>query len=108
MGTVIDIPSNLKRELLAIAEKSNYPSALATLHRGQSDQLVLENLREAQEIVNIARIQMLDALLRYPYWDDTEPTYVAEHEDSFHDVQMGIFEETIYYISNNFDIEPRA
>ncbi len=69
---------------------------------------MLENQREAQELVNIARIQVLDALLKYPFWDDREATYQPEHEDQFQDVQMGIYEKTVFYIGNHFEIEPRA
>lgn len=108
MTTTIAVPRELKVELLAIAQKQGYPSASATLQRGAADQLVLENQREAQEIVNIARNQVLDALLRYPYWDDSEANHVPEHEDKFQDIQMGIYEKTIHYVGNHFDIEPRA
>jgi protoporphyrinogen oxidase len=108
MTTTITVPLELKNELLAIADKSGYPSASAVLHRGAPDELVVENLREAQEITNIARIQVLDALLKFPYWDDSEPNYSPEHEDKFQDVQMGIYEKTVYYVSQHFEIEPRA
>lgn len=108
MTTAIAVPRELKAELLAIAEKEGYPSALVTLRRGALDLLVVENKREAQEIVNIARHQMLDALLRYPYWDDSEDTHVPEQEEKFQDIQMGIYEKTVYYIGNHFEIEPRA
>lgn len=104
----IAVPAELKSELFAIAKKAGYPSALDVLSRGNAEQLVLESLREAQEITNIARIQVLDALLKYPYWDNTESTHLPEHEEMFHDVQMGIYEKTVYYISNHFKIEPRA
>ena len=108
MTTAITVPRELKAELLAIAQKQGYPSASITLKRGAADQLVLETQREAQEIVNIARIQVLDALLRYPYWDDSETDHVPEHEDKFQEIQMGIYEKTVHYVGNHFAIEPRA
>ncbi|RUL69014.1 hypothetical protein [Dyella choica] len=108
MTTAITVPTELKSELLAIAKECGYPSALQVLQRGEPDQLVLEDLREAQEITNIARVQVLDALLKYPYWDDTEASHLPEHEEKFQDVQMGIYEKTIHYISNHFEVDPRA
>jgi hypothetical protein len=105
MSTVIAVPTELKSELLGIAEKSGYPSALAVLRRGTNDELVLENKREAQELTNIARIQVLDALLKYPYWDDSEENHVQEHEDQFQNVQMGIYEKTVYFIGIHFEID---
>jgi hypothetical protein len=108
MTTAITVPAELKAELLAIAKECSYPSALQVLQRGEPDQLMLENLREAQEITNIARVQVLDALLKYLYWDDTEANYLPEHEERFQDVQMGIYEKTVHYVSNHFEIDPRA
>ena len=55
-------------------------------------------------IVNVACIEMLDAALRYPYWDDESPDYSKIHEDAFQDVQMVFFEKIVMYIGQEYSV----
>jgi hypothetical protein len=45
------------------------------------------------------------ARLRFPYYDDGHPKYDKQHEMKFDDVQMGIYEKTIYYVESAFEEE---
>jgi hypothetical protein len=108
MSKTVVFPSELKEALLKIAVERRYPLVREILGRGGTDELVLEDKEEAQAIVNVARMQMLDALLRYPFWSDDSPRYNKAHEEAFQDVQMGFFEKVASYIDSEFDIEAKV
>lgn len=74
------------------------------INRGGADELIVNSQEEAQALVNVARIEMLSASLKYPFWDEDSLKYDKCHDESFQDVQMGLFEKTIMYISQSFDI----
>ena len=108
MTSAITVPSDIKTELYEIASASGYPQVLEILSRGSEDEIVVESLIEAQAIVNVARSKMLEALLKYPYWDDTSTPYDEEHEEAFQEVQMGLFEKVASYIGQEYDVETKV
>lgn len=104
MSKTTFVPDILKSELRQIAASRKFPLVERVLERGGPEELILANETEAQAVVNVARLQMLEALLRYPFWDDESPEYDQAHEDAFQDVQMGIFEKTVYYVEQAFSV----
>ncbi len=104
MSVTILFPDSVKRSLKAIAIKNNYPVAVEVLNRGGDGELILGSDDEAQVIVNVARVEMLNALLKYPYWDEDSEKYDPSHESAFQDIQMRLFEKTVMYIGAEFKI----
>lgn len=104
----IPFPASLKKELQGIAQKHNYPVIERVLRRGQDDELVVNSQDEAQALMNVARAEMLNAHLKYPFWDEDLPEYDKRHEEAFQDVQMGIFEKTVMYLSQSFSVETKV
>ena len=108
MSKTIAIPENIKEALRKIARERQYHLVLEILAREKSAELVLADDDEAQAIVDVARLEMLDAMLRYPFWSDDSPRYNTAHEEAFQDVQMGFFEKVASYIDSEFDIEAKV
>ena len=104
MSKTIAFPSVLKLQMQKIARDREYSVVSEILARGGTEELVLESQTEAQALVNVVRIELLDASLKYPFWNDDLPNYDHRHEDAFHDVHMGIFEKTVMYLSQEFQI----
>ena len=104
MNKSIPFPQVLKAELKMIASSRGYPIVCEVLNRGEPDELIVNTQAEAQALVNVARIEMLNASLKYPFWNDDFPSYDEKHEDAFQDIQMGIFEKTIMYIGQSYKI----
>jgi len=104
MSQTIAFPNSLKLHLQRAANQRNYPVIKEILQRGSGEELVVNSLEEAQALVNVARLQMLDASLQYPFWDEDSPKYDRSHESAFQDVQMGIFEKTVLYVGQAFKI----
>ena len=108
MMSMITVPSDIKSELYEIASVSGYSLVLDILSRGSEGEVVFESLAEAQAVVNVVRLKMLEALLKYPYWDDTLTPYNEEHEEAFQEVQMGLFEKVVSYVRHEYDVETRV
>jgi hypothetical protein len=108
MTKTITIPAHIKETLLKIATERRYPLVLEILGRGKSAELVLADNEEAQAIVNVARLELLDAMLRYPFWSDDSSRYDEAHSEAFHEVSMGFFEKVASYIDDEFDIEAKV
>lgn len=104
MSKTIPFPSVLKLQMQKIAKDRGYTTISAVLARGGVEELVLESEAEAQALANVARIELLDASLKYPFWNDDLPDYDHRHENAFQDVQMGIFEKTVMYLGQEFKI----
>jgi len=104
MSEVIEYPATLKAQLLKVASARKFPQVQKILARGGPEELVVETQEEAQALVNVARLEVLEARLRYPFWDEDSPEYDPAHEDAFQDVQMGIFEKTVMYVGQAFEI----
>lgn len=102
--TIISFPSSIKAELFSVATNNGYEQVIEILNRGESDELVINSIEEAQAVVDTARIKLLDTQLKYPFWDDSMENYSEAHEEAFQEVQMGIFEKTVSYIRQEFDV----
>jgi hypothetical protein len=107
MTKTISFPSELKEALSAIATEQRYPLVREILARGKADELVLKDKHEAQVIVDVARVQMLEAGLRYPYWNEDSTKYNKAHDEAFQDVQMGLFEKVVTYVGQEFEVVTR-
>ena len=105
MRCPLPFPESVKTELRKIAAEGRYVLAIEILGRGAADELVLGSVEEAQVIVNVARVQMMKAALQYPFWDEDDPRHDANHEDAFHEVVLGLFEKTVSYIRQDFDVK---
>lgn len=57
---------------------------------------------EAADLIELVVIEKKKARLRFPYHDNEHKKYDNNHENEFHDVQMGIYEKTIYYVESAF------
>ena len=104
MSLIIPFPDVLKLRLQKVANQRNYPLVNEVLQRGGSEELVVNSLEEAQALVNLARLEMLEASLKYPFWDEDSPNFDRRHESAFQDVQMGIFEKTVMYVGQAFKV----
>ena len=59
---------------------------------------------EAKAVIDLVVIEIKKARLKFLFYDDEHPLYDKIHEDNFSDVQMGIYEKTIYYLESAFGI----
>lgn len=104
MNKTIPFPASIKLTIKKIAYERNYPIVIEIVERGDKEVLILTSQAEAQMIIDVARIEILDAALKYPFWDDDSPRYDKFHEDAFQDVQMGFFEKIIMYIGQEYEV----
>jgi hypothetical protein len=104
MSQVITFPDSVKADLLKIAAVGNFVRAKEILSRGKPDELVLESEDEAQVVVNVARVEMMKTILQCPFWDEDDPRHDPAHEELFHEVVNGLFEKTVSYIGQDFEI----
>jgi len=104
MSRAIAFPDSLKADLQKLAVSCNYVLAAEILLRGGPDELVLESNEEAQVVANVARVEMMRTLLQCPFWDDEDPRHDPAHEERFHEVVNGLFEKTVSYIGQDFEI----
>jgi len=104
MSQTIAFPDSVKADLLKIATAENFVRAKEVLSRGKPDELVLESDDEAQVVVNVARVEMMKTMLQCPFWDEDDPRHDPAHEKRFHDVVNGLFEKTVSYIGQDFEV----
>lgn len=104
MSRIIKFPDSVKADLREIADREGYVLASEILARGALDELILESVEDAQVIVNVARIEMMKAALRNPFWDEDDARFQPEHAERFHDVVNGLFEKTVSYLMQDFDV----
>ncbi len=104
MSQAIAFPDSVKAELLKIAAAGNFIRAREILSRGGAEELVLESVEEAQIVVNVARLEMMKTVLQCAFWDEADPRHDPVHEDRFHDVVNGLFEKTVRYIGQDFEV----
>lgn len=97
-------PESVKTELRRISAEHGYVIASEVLARGADEELVLESMQEAQVVVNVARVEMMMALLCCPFWDEDHPHYDPVHAERFDEVVNGLFEKTVSYIAQEFDV----
>jgi len=104
MSRTIAFPDSVKADLLKIAAAGDFVRAKEILARGKPDELVLESEDEAQIVVNVARVETMKTILQCPFWDEDDPRHDSAHEERFHDVVNGLFEKTVSYIGQDFEV----
>ncbi|MBF6649999.1 hypothetical protein [Methylobacter sp. BlB1] len=104
MSTIIPFPASLKNTMKQIAMERKYPVVIEVLNRGTEEELILNSQTEAQALIDVARIEMLNASLKYPFWDEDSAKYDRAHEDAFQEIQMGLFEKTTMYIGQAYKV----
>ena len=99
----IDVAVATQREMKC-TWSGGYLRAQEILARGKPDELVLESADEAQVVVNVARVEMMRTILQFPFWDEDDPRHDAAHEERFHDIVNGLFEKTVSYVGQEFEV----
>lgn len=97
----VPMPEELVNEIRAIVAREGY-TALAQAFPPDAGQPVFLSQAEAEALITLAVIEKKKAWLKFPYYDDDHPNYDAAHAAGFDDVQMGIYEKTIYYVESAF------
>ena len=96
------MPVELIREIAEIVRKEGYTSLMDAFPDENVELPIFLSEEEASDLVDLAVIEKKKARLRFPYHDDEHPKYDEKHEAEFDDVQMGIYEKTIYYVESAF------
>jgi hypothetical protein len=96
------MPIELIQEIAQIVHKENYLILKEAFPSVEMKGSVFLSQEEAEALVDLAVIEKKKARLRFPYYDDEHPLYNENHEDSFDDIQMGIYEKTLYYVESAF------
>jgi hypothetical protein len=104
MSHTIAFPDSVKEDLQKLAVVGGFVRAREILARGKPDELVLESAEEAQIVVNVARLKMMKTALQCPFWDEEDPRHDPAHEERFHEVVNGLFEKTVSYIGQDFEV----
>lgn len=104
MSQSIAFPDSVKTDLLKIATAGSFVRAKEILARGKPGELVLESPEEAQIVVNVARLEMMKTILQCPFWDEDDPRHDPVHEERFHDIVNGLFEKTVSYVGQDFEV----
>jgi hypothetical protein len=96
------MPCELVEEITEIVHKEGYTALKESFPVGAAQSHVFLSQQEAESLIILAVIEKKKAWLRYPHYDDEDPLYDEEHEKKFDDIQMGIYEKTIYYVESAF------
>ncbi|MGO3343724.1 MAG: hypothetical protein ACTIM4_00190 [Marinomonas sp.] len=96
------MPLELIQEIAHIVHKENYLILKEAFSSAEMQESVSLSEEEAEALVDLAVIEKRKARLRYPYYDDEHPLYNKNHEDSFDDIQMGLYEKTLYCVESAF------
>ncbi|MEY4576757.1 MAG: hypothetical protein RL701_1460 [Pseudomonadota bacterium] len=95
------MPAELVHEIRSIVHKEDYTILKDAFPLDKEPPIFLSK-EEAEALITLAVIEKRKAWLRYPYYDEDHPLHSAEHEQKFDDIQMGIYEKTIYYVGTAF------
>jgi hypothetical protein len=96
------MPKELIKEIAEIVHTENYFILKEAFPSIDMQGPVFLSQEEAEALVDLAVIEKKKARLRYPYFDDEHPLHDEIHEEKFDDIQMGIYEKTIYYVESSF------
>ncbi len=96
------MPLELVEEITKIVARENYVALKAAFPEKNVRPPIFLSNEEAEALIDLAIIEKKKARLKYPYYDENHPNYCEEHESKFDDVQMGIYEKTIYYVESSF------
>lgn len=97
----VQMPVELVHEIRRIVQAEGY-TILKDAFPPDREPPIFLSTEEAEALITLAVIEKRKAWLRYPYYDEDHPLHSAEHEQLFDDIQMGIYEKTIYYIGAAF------
>lgn len=101
MKAQVHLPPDLWNEALQVATHDAFPEVIRILQLFQTGAAELSEA-EATHLRAFARFLLQRAALHYPYWDDSQQPYVADHEDSFQEVNMGLHEKLLSSIGSAF------
>ena len=96
------MPAELIEETSQIVSKENYQALKEAFPNPGTKAPIFLSQADAEALIELAIIEKMKARLKYPYYDDENPNYNETHEEKFDDVQMGIYEKTIYYVESAF------
>ena len=96
------MPMELVEEIAQIVQKEKYQVLMDAFPDLDTTPPIFLSQDEANALIELAFIEKKKARLMYPYYDDEHPNYSEKHEAMFDDVQMGIYEKTIYYVESAF------
>lgn len=96
------MPVELVEEIAHIVSKENYQALKDAFPNSEIKPPIFLSQEEAEALIELAVIEKKKARLMYPYYDDENPKHDEMHEEKFDDVQMGIYEKTIYYVESAF------
>lgn len=96
------MPGELIEEITELVHQEGYTALKEAFPAGATQSHVFLSQQEAEALIILAVIEKKKAWLRYPHYDDEDPLYDEEHEEKFDDIQMGIYEKTIYYVESAF------
>jgi len=97
----VTIPDELVTLISQIVADEHYEILNEAFPKGKESPIFLST-EEAEALITLAVIEKNKARLKFPYYDDEHPLYNESHEEAFDDVQMGIYEKTIYYVTTAF------
>jgi len=100
MNASPQLSAEVWREAYQAAINDGFPEAIRILLKIREGNTPLDGT-EREHIVHFARYLQLKAELHFPYWDDSRAPYSKEHEDSFHAVNMGLYEALISTFAND-------
>ncbi|MET1257467.1 hypothetical protein [Aliikangiella maris] len=96
------MPVELVEEISQIVHNEGYEALKEAFSSPDTKPPIFLSDSEAEALISLAVIEKEKARLMYPFYDDEHPQYCEEHEEKFDDVQMGIYEKTIYYVESAF------
>lgn len=97
----VPIPADLAKQISEIIYREGYTALMDAFTKDRQPPVFLSK-EEAEALINLAVIEKRKAWLKYPYYDESHPRHSVVHEEKFDDVQMGIYEKTIYYVGSAF------
>lgn len=98
----VTMPVELVEEITQIVHSEGYTALKDAFPKDGIETPVFLSQSEAEALIVLAVIEKKKAWLKYPHYDDEDPEYDEEHEQKFDDIQMGIYEKTIYYVESAF------
>lgn len=97
----VQMPEELVALITTIVHHEGYVALEDAFPKDKTPPVFLSK-EEAEALITLAVIEKKKAWLQYPYYDDEHPAYDKTHEEKFDDVQMDIYEKTIYYVESAF------
>ena len=96
------MPAELIVDITRIVHEEGYTVLQDAFPEVKVSPPVFLSQAEAEALITLVVIEKKKAWLKYPHYDDEDPEYNEEHEAKFDDIQMGIYEKTLYYVESAF------